>query len=122
MTAARPGQGRYDEARGLHEASLAISAELGDHGAVAESENYLGFAAWLEGDFGQAGRHCARALEFFEAAGRRHESASALINLGTAAHYAGDDQLAVDRLRRALAISREIGYLEGMAWALHALG
>jgi DNA-binding CsgD family transcriptional regulator len=78
--------------------------------------------AWLEGNVDEAEERSGRALVYFESAGRDQETAAALINLGTAARYAGNERLAVERLEHALAISRRIGYLEGVAWALHELG
>jgi predicted ATPase/DNA-binding CsgD family transcriptional regulator len=115
-------QGRYDEARRLHEASMAAWASLEEPAGVAASEDYLGFVAWLDGDFAGAAEHSARAAAYFKAAGRRQETASALINLGAAARYAGDAQAAAERLTEALTISRELGYTEGVAWALAELG
>jgi predicted ATPase/DNA-binding CsgD family transcriptional regulator len=115
-------QGRYDEARRLHEASMAAWASLEETAGVAASEDYLGFVAWLDGDFTRAREHCSRAAEYFAAAGRRQETASALINLGAANRYGGDTPRAVEQLTEALAISRELGYLEGVAWALGELG
>lgn len=114
-------QGRYDEAAALHEASRALWSELGDAAGVASSEDYLSFVAWLTGDLGRAEVHGSAAVAYFEAAGRFQELAAALINHGAAAHYAGNDEAAAARLRRALEISGRIGYLEGTAWALHEL-
>jgi DNA-binding CsgD family transcriptional regulator len=101
---------------------MAIWAGLDEPAGVAASLDYLGFVAWLEGDFARASAHCSQAVAFFEAAGRHQETASALINLGVAERYAGDGQHAAERLTRALTISREIGYTEGIAWALAELG
>jgi predicted ATPase/DNA-binding CsgD family transcriptional regulator len=115
-------QGRYREARLLHEASMAAWASLEEPAGVAASEDYLGFVAWLDGDFAQAREHCSRAAGYFAAAGRRQETASALINLGVANRYGGDPQRAAEQLTEALTISRELGYLEGVAWALAELG
>jgi len=114
-------QGRYGDARRLHEQSLAIWADLGDESGVAASEDYLGFAAWLEGDARGAIDLCGRALATFGATGRRQETAAATINLGIAYHVAGDDELAAELLRAALTESRELGYQEGIAWSLHLL-
>ncbi len=47
-------QGRYADARRLHERSQAVWAELGDPRGVATAQDYLGFAAWLEGDYTRA--------------------------------------------------------------------
>jgi len=114
-------QGRYGEARRLHEQSLAIWTELGDESGVAASEDYLGFAAWLEGDAQRAIDLCSRALAIFATTGRRQETAAARINLGIAHHLAGDDQAGSELLRAALNESRELGYQEGVAWSLHLL-
>jgi predicted ATPase/DNA-binding CsgD family transcriptional regulator len=115
-------QGHYPQARQLHQQSLATWSELGDAAGVAASEDYLGFVAWLEGNADEAELRCARALAYFEGTGRRQEAAAALVNMGVAAHYAGEDERASARLRRALELSREIDYLEGVAWTLHELG
>jgi ATP/maltotriose-dependent transcriptional regulator MalT len=101
---------------------MAVWVGLEEPAGVAASLDYLGFVAWLEGDFARASAHCAQALEYFEAAGRRQETASALINLGVATRYSGDTGRATQRLTRALAMSRELGYAEGVAWALAELG
>jgi ATP/maltotriose-dependent transcriptional regulator MalT len=101
---------------------MAVWVGLEEPAGVAASLDYLGFVAWLEGDFARAIAHCSQALEYFEAAGRRQETASALINLGVATRYSGDTPLATQRLTRALTISRELGYTEGVAWALAELG
>ena len=83
-------QGRYLEARQLHEESMAIWADLGDTAGVAASEDYLGFVVWLEGKSGEAAVRCGRALSYFDNAGRRQEVAAARVNLGAAAFHAGD--------------------------------
>jgi predicted ATPase/DNA-binding CsgD family transcriptional regulator len=115
-------QGRYEEAFALHESSRALWSELGDAAGVAVSEDFLSFVAWLTGDLQSAEIHAGAALSYFEAAGRPQELAAALVNHAAAAHYAGRDEEAADELRRALEVSRRIGYLEGTAWALHELG
>ncbi|MGO9971764.1 MAG: tetratricopeptide repeat protein [Solirubrobacteraceae bacterium] len=115
-------QARYDEARQLHESARTLWARLGDPRGVASAEDYLAFVDWLEGDGEAAGRHASRALSHFEAAGLQQETAAALVNSAMAAYYAGDRTLAIERLRRALSISRDISYLEGVAWAAHELG
>ena len=115
-------QGRYDDARRLHESSRRIWVELGDLAGVAASEDYLCFVAWLKGDLDAAEEHGVRALAYFEEAGRDQETAAVLVNLGATAHYRHDDQTAAALLRRAVSISRQIGYPEGLAWAAHELG
>ena len=114
-------QGRYESARDFHERALALWQDLGDEAGVAASLDFLAFAAWLSGEFEQARELGTRALALFRAIHSPHETASCLINLGAAAHYAGDDRAAIAELEEALATSRELGYLEGVAWALNEL-
>lgn len=114
-------QGRYVEARGLHERSLAIWHELGDRPGIARSQNYLGFVAWLSGDSWTAESLCAAALEEFQRAGELQEAALSLVNLGACAIYRDEPAVAAERLEEALAISRRLGFREGVAWSLHEL-
>jgi DNA-binding CsgD family transcriptional regulator/tetratricopeptide (TPR) repeat protein len=114
-------EGRYDDARRLHEESLAIWNALGDAAGVAASQDYLGFAAWLAGDAARAVELCGRAVASFRAAGRRQETAAAMINLGVATHLSGDDDRAAALLQTGLDSAMRLGYAEGVAWALHEL-
>ncbi len=43
-------EGRYADARTLHEESLAIWEDLADPAGVAASQDYLAFTAWLAGE------------------------------------------------------------------------
>lgn len=114
-------EGRYSDARGLHEESMAIWAELGDTAGVAASQDYLGFVAWLAGDMVRADELCGEAAEAFHAAGLRQEAAAAMINQGVAAHFGGDPERGAALLQAGLDISMRLGYQEGIAWALHEL-
>ena len=114
-------QGRYDDARDLHERSLSIWEELGDEGGVAASNDYLGFVAWLSGDSQTAEAHCALALAAFKRSGDLRASATALVNLGACALYRGELEPAHQRLEEALATARRLGFQEAIAWALHEL-
>jgi predicted ATPase/DNA-binding CsgD family transcriptional regulator len=114
-------EGRYTDARKLHEESLAIWAELDDAAGVAASQDYLGFAAWLAGDAVRAVDLCGQAVAAFRAAGLRQETAAALINQGVAAHLSGDSQRGAALLQASLEIATQLGYQEGIAWALHEL-
>jgi predicted ATPase/DNA-binding CsgD family transcriptional regulator len=114
-------QGRYDDARALHRASQAIWAQLGEKQGVASSQNYLGFVAWLAGDFAGADQLCLAALAEFRAAGNERDAAVTLVSLGAAALYRADYDLAAERLSEALAISRRLGFQEGVAWSLNQL-
>jgi predicted ATPase/DNA-binding CsgD family transcriptional regulator len=112
-------QGRYGESLELHERSMAIWSALGDGEGIASSQSYIGFCAWLSGDFTRAETACTTALEAFRAQGNLRDVAAALINLGAAAQYAGELDRAAERLDEALAISRRLGFQEGIAWTLH---
>lgn len=114
-------EGRYADARKLHEESLAIWSELGDAAGVAASRDYLGFAAWLAGDAVRAVDLCGQAVAAFRAAGLRQETAAALINQGVATHLSGDSQRGAALLQASLEIAMQLGYREGIAWALHEL-
>lgn len=114
-------EGRYADARKLHEESLAIWAELNDAAGVAASQDYLGFAAWLAGDAARAVDLCGQAVAAFRAAGLRQETAAALINQGVATHLGGDSQRGAALLQASLEIATQLGYQEGIAWALHEL-
>jgi DNA-binding NarL/FixJ family response regulator len=114
-------QGRYDEARDLHSQSLAIWSELGDERGIAGSTNYLGFVAWLIGDHGAAESFGGAALAWFRQAHNLQDVAETLVNLGASALYNDQLEIAGDRLEEALAISRRLGFQEGIAWSLHEL-
>ncbi|HEY3727019.1 MAG TPA: tetratricopeptide repeat protein, partial [Solirubrobacteraceae bacterium] len=114
-------QARYARSRNLHEQSLVIWEDLADRDGVASSRNYLAFAAWLAGDFERAEQVGLEALAEFRASGNLRDVAVTLISLGTAATYAGQVELAAQRLEEALRISRRLGFQEGVAWSLHEL-
>ena len=114
-------QGRFDDARELHQRSLAIWEDLSDPRGVASSQNYLGFVEWLSGDPFAAESLCAAALAEFDRTGNLQDAAVTLVSLGASALYRSELQLADERLDRALSISRKLGFQEGIAWSLHEL-
>jgi len=114
-------QGRYAEARDLHEHSREIWQALGDAEGVASAQNYLGFVAWLSGELDRADPLCLEALTEFRRTGNLRDVAVTLISLGASAIYRGESDLAAERLAEALAISRRLGFQEGVAWSLHEL-
>jgi predicted ATPase/DNA-binding CsgD family transcriptional regulator len=114
-------QARYEEAHDLHQRSLAIWEELGDEAGVAVSHDYLGFVAWLSGDPRAGEEECGLALAAFKRLGDIRASATTLINLGACAQYRGELPLARQRLEEALAIARDLGFQEAIAWASHEL-
>jgi predicted ATPase/DNA-binding NarL/FixJ family response regulator len=115
-------QGRYEEAIAMHTAAGELWRELGDPGGIAASEDMLAFVAWLQNDGETARRHADVALEHFETNGLRQETAGALVNRAMASVCLGQRDGAEALLRRALAIAREISFLEGIAWAANELG
>jgi len=114
-------QGRYAEARSLHQQSMASWEALGDADGVAASRTYLGFVAWLSGDHERCEDECSRALDAFRQSGSLRDVAATLVSLGASALYDGHPELAAERLEEALAISRRLGFQEGVAWSLHEL-
>lgn len=100
------GEGRYDEAKALHERALAIQTRLlgPDHPELARTLNSLGTLAQLRGDLDTASSHIARALEFSERAlGDTHpQVASILNNLGGLDYMRGDFEAATRRLTRSV--------------------
>jgi predicted ATPase/DNA-binding CsgD family transcriptional regulator len=114
-------QGDYPQARELHERSLAIWVQFADAYGIAASQNYLGFVAWLDGDPAGAQVLCEGATQVFKRSANLREAALALVNLGACALYLGDPELAAVRLEEALAISRKLGFQEGIAWSEHEL-
>ncbi len=114
-------QARFEASRSLNQASLDIYNDLHDRDGVASCLDYLSFAAWLSGELVEACQLAAAALAHWRSGGRKQETAAALINLAAATHYLGQDEEAAQMLEEALAISREIAYQEGIAWASNVL-
>jgi predicted ATPase/DNA-binding CsgD family transcriptional regulator len=114
-------QGHYEQAKDFHEQSLALWEALQDAHGVACARNYLGFVAWLRGDCAAAELLCTLALQEFRRTGSLENVAGTLINLGAAALYSANNDRATTRLEEALAISRRLGFPEGVAWSSHEL-
>jgi DNA-binding CsgD family transcriptional regulator len=114
-------QAHYDQAQDFHERSLALWESLGDADGVATARNYLGFVGWLRGDCAAAETLCGLALREFRRTGSLENVVGTLINLGAAALYSGDNERASTRLAEALALSRRLGFPEGIAWSSHEL-
>jgi len=114
-------QGRYDEARDLHQRSLAVWRELGHGEGVAASRDYLGFVEWLRGNPEAGEAACSAALEEFTREDNLQSIAGVLVNLGACALYRGDLALAQERLEQALQSARAVGFQEGIAWSQHEL-
>jgi predicted ATPase/DNA-binding CsgD family transcriptional regulator len=114
-------EGRYADARMLHEESLAIWEDLADPAGVAASQDYLAFTAWLAGEADRAVELSGKAVAGFRAAGLRQETSAALVNHGVAVYLAGDPERGGALLQESLDIATRLGYREGMAWALNEL-
>jgi predicted ATPase/DNA-binding CsgD family transcriptional regulator len=114
-------EGRYADARMLHEESLAIWTDLADPAGVAASRDYLAFTAWLAGEADRAVELSFKAVAGFRAAGLRQETSAALVNHGVAVHLAGDPERGGTLLQESLDIATRLGYQEGIAWALNEL-
>ena len=94
-------QARYAEAQDLHTQSLAIWESLGDPEGVASAQNYLGFVAWLSGEFDRTDALCLDALTEFRRAGNLRDVAVSLISLGVAAVYRGESAPGGGEARRS---------------------
>jgi DNA-binding CsgD family transcriptional regulator len=114
-------EGRYAEARMLHEESLAIWEDLADPAGVAASQDYLAFTAWLAGEANRAVDLSGKAVAGFRAARLRQETSAALVNHGVAVWLSGDPERGGALLQESLDIATRLGYQEGIAWALNEL-
>jgi DNA-binding SARP family transcriptional activator len=115
-------QGRYARSMELHRESLAIAEAAGDRWAVAGAHGYLGFAAWLHGDFGQGSAECTVALGLFRKLGDVEGIAWSLLSLGVIARYQREPEKAGALLAESRSLAEGIGFREGIAWALEQLG
>jgi predicted ATPase/DNA-binding CsgD family transcriptional regulator len=114
-------EGRYADARTLHEESLAIWEDLADPAGVAASQDYLAFTAWLAGEADRAVELSGKAVTGFRAARLRQETSAALVNHGVAVWLSGDPERGGALLQESLDIATRLGYQEGIAWALNEL-
>ena len=115
-------RGTYDEARTLHQQSLALADRAGDVHEVGAQLNYLAFVAWLRGDLDDADALSRRGLETMTSVGDREGTVWSLTNAGVSARYRGDLDGAALLLRQSLELSESIVYREGIAWAHNQLG
>lgn len=115
-------RGAYDEARELHQQSLALADRAGDVHQVGAQLNYLAFVAWLHGDLDDADALSQRALETMTSIGDREGTAWALTNSAVSARCRGDLGGAALLLRQSLELSESITFREGIAWARNQLG
>jgi tetratricopeptide (TPR) repeat protein len=113
--------GRFDEARPLLEASVAIARELGHAVGLGDSLNMLANVIGDLGDLDGCGALYEEALALFRGAGDKLGEARAINNLGATAQLRGDSRGALELHRRALVIRREVGDRSGQAQSVHNL-
>jgi tetratricopeptide (TPR) repeat protein len=112
----------YATSRALHVRSRQLWQSAVRPAEVARSSNFLGFVAWLEGDWAPALEECDQALDFFQSTGDAEGCAWSLIVQGGVACYSGDHDAAGELLTESRRLSETTGYREGVAWSLDLLG
>ncbi|MFO1308394.1 MAG: tetratricopeptide repeat protein [Burkholderiales bacterium] len=110
--------GRYDQAQGPLEESLAIARELDEPKYVARVLQPLGIAAFGRGDRDAARAHMEEAVELARRIGDKRELAAALNNLAQLHRIDGELDPAEPLYAHAVAIAREIGDRESVAVGL----
>ncbi|MFO1325552.1 MAG: tetratricopeptide repeat protein [Burkholderiales bacterium] len=100
--------GRYDEARGYLEESLAIARELNDASRIAIALQPLGRTYFANGDLGMARRYFSEALELARAQGKPREIAAAMVAMEQLHRVEGDLDAAEAMSTAALALAREL--------------
>jgi predicted ATPase/class 3 adenylate cyclase len=110
--------GRYGEARGYLEESLAIAREIGDKGRVALVLQPLGMAALGQGDVATARTHLEEALDLARELGNKREIAAAINALAQLHRMEGDLQTAAPLYEAFLALARELGDRDTVAIGL----
>ncbi|MBK6805581.1 MAG: tetratricopeptide repeat protein [Betaproteobacteria bacterium] len=110
--------GRYEEAQGPLEESLAIARELEDPKYVARVLQPLGMAAFGRGDRNTARAHMKEAVELARGIGDKRELAAALNNLAQMHRIDGELDPAEPLYAHAVSLAREIGDRESVAIGL----
>jgi tetratricopeptide (TPR) repeat protein len=110
--------GRYAEARGYLQESLAIARELGDEQRIAAVLQPLGFAEFCEGDLKAAQRHLREAVALARQRGNKREIAAAVSMLATLHRLKSDLAAAEPLYEEVVAIARELGDQDSVAIGL----
>jgi predicted ATPase/class 3 adenylate cyclase len=110
--------GRYTEAHGYLEESLAIGREIEDRTWIARVLQPLGFACLGEGDVEAARHYFEEALVLAEALGNKRELAAALNALAQLHRAEGTTETAESLYQSVLALARELKDRESIAIAL----
>jgi predicted ATPase/DNA-binding SARP family transcriptional activator/DNA-binding CsgD family transcriptional regulator len=112
-------QGDYERAKPLFEEALASSQQLGDERTSAYTLHNLGEVARFRGEYGQAKTRGMEALAMFREMDDKWCVARTLSWLGMVTVYKSDDrEAAAGFLREGLALNREIGGWEWVAYSL----
>jgi DNA-binding SARP family transcriptional activator/Tfp pilus assembly protein PilF len=115
-------QGRYQQAAGHLQRSLALQRETGDRTGQARALCNLGLIDLRQGRHQQAAGHLQQSLALFRETGDSSGEAHALTNLGFVDFQQGRYQQAASHQERLLALQRETGDRTGQARALCNLG
>jgi non-specific serine/threonine protein kinase len=108
-------QGRYDQARSLAEAGLAIAERIGDKELTGEALHLLGLVEFVQRRWDRAGPLLERALNLRRELGLDAEVAVNLMLLSGVADGLGDAEVAASHAEESLAIFRRIGHAAGAA-------
>ncbi|MER5756898.1 tetratricopeptide repeat protein [Streptomyces sp. NPDC002088] len=118
-------RGRFPAAAAHCEAALELVSDLDAPDVVASCHMLLGGIAALVGDDQAAREHYDRAIAFWTEPGSdepRAETAMIYKNLATLHHRRGEYEEGAEALRKAEAIYRELGDVDGHAMVWHELG
>lgn len=96
-------KGRIDEAAARYERAFELADQAGERHAAASFLVNVGLGRLERGEAGPAIEALREGARRLTALGRRGDAARALYNLGNAAALVGDDDLARDAIRRAVA-------------------
>jgi len=107
--------GRYAEARGYLEESLALARELGDQNRIAAVLQTLGQACRGDGDMVNAARHSAESITVARAVGNLRQLASALNSHAQLLRQQGDLAGAESLYSEAVQILEGLGDQESVA-------
>ncbi|GIH09741.1 hypothetical protein Rhe02_78080 [Rhizocola hellebori] len=115
-------RGRVRDMQTLHQQTLNLARELGNHRAEIDALNGLGFVERMLGHRDPAADHHGQALRIACDIGDRPGEMQALNGLGYIHRMRGRHEQAVDHYGQALRIAREIGDRSGEMQALTGLG
>jgi predicted ATPase/class 3 adenylate cyclase len=110
--------GDYSTARSTFQEFRALSREIGDPFGMAQSANFLGDIARVEGDYPLAGRFYAESLPLFRIQGGKGETPAVLHNVGYVALAENSYREAEAAFRESLILQQDIGNKLGISECL----